>query len=648
MTDSDQLDQNIEQTSKTLGKKAGKTIGKKIATKLLPILAKFFAATAPIWVALMIIVLVIVFIYSAFPGGQTKAGEAKQVFFSLTDAEKNDEVKEYYKEIAEKNNFRDMWLDTSYDQTNTDKLFGLSDLETIYSKEDIISVLDNSSYSGTHGKDTTRVLRDYYNRDDRFKIDFGTIHAASLVYILSFGKMETTDEFKEQAGVAFRPYLYYKESTVTTCSYSAKDDEWSCNTQNIYLLTEANALRGHYTYEYEWQTETNEAGTYTKTYEVPISETLINSEWERLDQWIYDLMDNPDEAIIITRKMLIEAGAGFTQEYQNLKWLFEGYYSEQNISSGIISPMLAQYFQKAEEAFGYPAWFLQAIAFQESSLNPDALNSKTNAYGLMQLTPVTQKSTVDTLVAEYAHLLSDDLLELYNSTTDKNDEFYKQIVSDPQLNILAGCIDLKNKGLSPSIDWDGNWKNQTLKALAGYGGHQYVPQKLWSKYNVSSMEEAKSEAKVLAWARDNYVQAIWDHADKFMIGTSMPFEGTYPITASFGQRGDWAAGWHTGVDFGMNTGTPLLSALNGEVKSVGWQNSYGQTIVITNYQYEIWYAHLSKYNVKAGQTVKAGQQIGLSGNSGKSSGPHLHLEVRPYNGEYGNVIDPILFLNVQL
>jgi len=650
MTNSDQMDKNIEQQGKqmgsALGKKLGKAVAKQAKAKLLPLLLKFFAATAPFWVILIVVILVFGAVYATFPGNKLTSGQEEQVFFSLKDSEENKKVKDLYIEIANKNNFRDSWLNTDYITTNTDVLFE-GKHEGAYTKEEIINLLNNSTYTGTHGKDTERVLSDYYGIDKSHKIDFGIIHAANYIKVLVHGEAETTDEFKEQVGEVFRPYLYYKESSRTYCSLQETEEgpEWVCHTENVYLLTEANTIKGHYKYEYEWVEESGE--TWSRSYEALVSTTLLNNEWERLDLWITEVLGEQGRQLSATRLMLIEAGVAFTEERENVKWLLEGIYSDHNISTGIINPALMQYFMQAENAFGFPSWFLQAIAFIESGLDPEAYNNKTQAYGLMQLLPGTQKRTVDKLVAEYPHLLPEDFLVLYHNTLNKDASFYKQALSSPSLSILAGCVDLMDKGLDPSqIDWEGDWQNQTLKALAGYGGHVYVPQKLWAKYGVTSKEDSYTEEKVLAWAKDNYVQNIWDNAEKFQIGTSWPFEGSYPVTADFKQKGSlWTLGWHTGVDFAMDTGTPLLAMFNGEVVAAGYQTGYGKTLVITNYVYDVWYAHLDIINVTTGKKVSAGQTVAYSGNTGTSTGPHLHLEVRPRGGEYGNVINPLSILN---
>ena len=89
---------------------------------------------------------------------------------------------------------------------------------------------------------------------------------------------------------------------------------------------------------------------------------------------------------------------------------------------------------------------------------------------------------------------------------------------------------------------------------------------------------------------------------------------------------------HFGTDFRLNVGDPVCSVFCGRVRIVKWDDSYGNVIVIRNYNMsETVYAHLSKTLVSGDQEVKAGEVIGLGGSTGRSTGPHLHFELR-YKG----------------
>lgn len=94
--------------------------------------------------------------------------------------------------------------------------------------------------------------------------------------------------------------------------------------------------------------------------------------------------------------------------------------------------------------------------------------------------------------------------------------------------------------------------------------------------------------------------------------------------------------FHDGMDFACDIGTPVYATADGVVKKAKYERGYGYMITIDHgYGYETRYAHLKSFNVKRGQRVVRGETIALSGNSGRSTGPHVHYEVlqrgRPVN-----------------
>ena len=99
------------------------------------------------------------------------------------------------------------------------------------------------------------------------------------------------------------------------------------------------------------------------------------------------------------------------------------------------------------------------------------------------------------------------------------------------------------------------------------------------------------------------------------------------MTSNFGYR--WGR-WHTGADLDLETGDPVYAAFDGIVRVVGWDgNGYGRYVLLRHYNgLETLYGHLSKQTVETGQLIKAGDQLGLGGNSGRSYGAHLHFETR--------------------
>ncbi|GAB6986450.1 peptidoglycan DD-metalloendopeptidase family protein [Nocardioides pyridinolyticus] len=109
----------------------------------------------------------------------------------------------------------------------------------------------------------------------------------------------------------------------------------------------------------------------------------------------------------------------------------------------------------------------------------------------------------------------------------------------------------------------------------------------------------------------------------------VPVPATYFLTAGFGDAGSrWSSGAHTGLDFAAPTGTPVVAAAAGTVtvEQPGWAGSLVR--IDHGNGMETWYAHLSRTDVVTGDVVEAGTPIGLVGEDGNSTGPHLHFEVR--------------------
>lgn len=116
------------------------------------------------------------------------------------------------------------------------------------------------------------------------------------------------------------------------------------------------------------------------------------------------------------------------------------------------------------------------------------------------------------------------------------------------------------------------------------------------------------------------------------------------VSSSYGYRRDpftGAAAMHSGLDFRGPTGAPIYAAAKGEVTFVGRKSGYGKTVEISHGNGLMTrYAHMSNYAAKPGQAVAAGEVIGAIGSTGRSTGPHLHFEVRIN----GRAVNPRPFL----
>ncbi len=105
-------------------------------------------------------------------------------------------------------------------------------------------------------------------------------------------------------------------------------------------------------------------------------------------------------------------------------------------------------------------------------------------------------------------------------------------------------------------------------------------------------------------------------------------------------------GDHTGADFPVNVGTPIHATMGGVVVWAGENGPWGNLVVIENGDYQVWYAHQESILVVIGQIVSRGEVVGLSGNTGNSSGPHLHYGIKKRTGKDTYVwMNPQLFFN---
>jgi len=124
------------------------------------------------------------------------------------------------------------------------------------------------------------------------------------------------------------------------------------------------------------------------------------------------------------------------------------------------------------------------------------------------------------------------------------------------------------------------------------------------------------------------------------------------ITTPYGKPGRlWKTGYHVGADYAAPSGTPIVAVKDGKVleakNGTTWGAAYGIAAVIDHGGgIRAIYAHMSKIDVKTGDTVKEGQKIGEVGSTGNSTGPHLHLETRVSPWRYNNKdVDPDALLN---
>jgi murein DD-endopeptidase MepM/ murein hydrolase activator NlpD len=130
----------------------------------------------------------------------------------------------------------------------------------------------------------------------------------------------------------------------------------------------------------------------------------------------------------------------------------------------------------------------------------------------------------------------------------------------------------------------------------------------------------------------------------FKVPLGLPLKTSFRFTSGFGVRSDpinGSARMHEGQDLAGDYGDPVYATADGTVTYAGWENGYGRLIKITHaFGIETRYGHLSQIGVNVGQKVSRGEKIGDMGNSGRSTGTHLHYEVRLS----GTAVNPMTFI----
>lgn len=130
------------------------------------------------------------------------------------------------------------------------------------------------------------------------------------------------------------------------------------------------------------------------------------------------------------------------------------------------------------------------------------------------------------------------------------------------------------------------------------------------------------------------------------MATNIPLTGDFRVTCEYKRKGNWAAGWHTGIDLVSNNDT-IYGTCNGIVTRTGFDKSYGNYIVIKAPDGKFhWFCHLSKVTCSVGDKISRTTKIGIMGSTGNSTGKHLHFEIRNASNKYADTVNPADYMGI--
>ena len=562
-----------------------KKLAKKGGKYILTLLAPYLPVIGFVFLMFMLLAMLVGAVYSAFPD-VTDTGRQVGILADVDVSPEDEKMYKQYNELVDEYNVKNTWLVDSQ-------------ISMPHSSNKMESSPEHPFYPGT-GAENIGSLQDRYGNDYKLRLLWSQVHASALYRALSRSEENIPPAIMEKTTKDLQPYFYYKRSQVVSC-----DKDGDRETTIVYLLVEAFTIQGHYQYHYDWTTKTYPEGGSVTYEELRDTAQILPNKWQRLETWMqeeYEITDEA-EASSLARVAVWEAAQGFNKKQEWMTWLINSC-GDSWVSGAMVPGGLMPYFQEASEKYGIPSWFLQAIALRESSFDPQAENSYTACYGLMQIAPANWP-------IHSATLGFDPVLDRDN----------------PRAQIMVGTYMLYELGLK-SVDWDApNWQEQTLPSLAFYGGY--------------GTGKAAQES-----CRIEYAQYIWKYCEQFKNATTTwPAPGYYEISSGFGMRVHPTEGYekmHEGIDIPMDYGASVVSVSSG-LAYVNDASGYGLYVVVKDGIHEYLYGHLQDTVVVSGEAVVPGQEIGKAGSSGVSTGPHLHFGVYLLDGP---PIDPMLILQM--
>jgi murein DD-endopeptidase MepM/ murein hydrolase activator NlpD len=229
--------------------------------------------------------------------------------------------------------------------------------------------------------------------------------------------------------------------------------------------------------------------------------------------------------------------------------------------------------------------------------------------------------------AEFALEQAQDMQLELRLLQERNDQIFRQLEEAMLVSVEPLDQMFRAAGMNPNTLID-----QVRRGYSGTGG-PLTPIQFSTRGEEPDPDALRANAILTSMDRINLYRIA---AEKSPF--SIPVKSNFRFTSGFGPR--WGR-LHAGTDFAGPIGTPIYATADGVISHAGWSSGYGRLIKIQHeFGIETRYAHLNAMDVRVGQRVSRGDRIGAMGNSGRSTGPHLHYEIR----ESGTPVNPMTYI----
>ena len=406
--------------------------------------------------------------------------------------------------------------------------------------------------------------------------------------------------------------------------------------------------------------ESSVLDTLQRAYTVKINEYTVNlrssdevlsllntclDEYDTEDEYTVELNVDPGRELNVLTASIRrteEVAADDVSEGAGLGAFFEEVFAQ-------IEPAAAQDFEDldyglVELEFADTVEVVEAYLMEEE-LTPleEAVEQVMNEQAKEEIYEVQPGDTLSEIALEHS-LPMEDLIAINPSLEDENStiragEDLIITVPEPELSIIHRELVYEEENYNAPVEYvdvDEWYTNQEETVQEPSEGHRKV-----AAVKTYRNDQEVSEEIVLEEVDYEAVPRIVRRGTRVPPTFIKPISGGV-LTSSYGRRNAPTAGAstnHQGTDWATPVGTAVVASCGGTVTRAGWASGYGYVVYIQHEGgRETRYAHLSRVLVSVGEQVEQGERIALSGNTGRSTGPHLHFEIR-INGVAVNAVD---------